>query len=113
MLNNPKTINFNMPEISKCTIKSIKSYVVPYRREGMKIVHENINGKHIIHNYGQGSSGVILAYGSAYIAIKALMIKVDINKSVDVAIIGGGINGIMTAIELLKRGFKVTVYSET
>jgi heterodisulfide reductase subunit A-like polyferredoxin len=52
-----------------------------------------------------------MAYGSAFIAIKAMMIKIDNNNAANVAVLGNNINGIMTAIELVKRGFKIKLYS--
>lgn len=64
----------------------------------MRIEHEMINGKHVVHNYGQALSVVDLAYGSAFIAIKAMMIKIDNNKANNVAVIGNDINAIMTCI---------------
>ena len=66
----------------------------------------------MIHNYGQGLSSVDLAFGSAFIAIKAMMIKIDNNKANNVAVIGNDINAIMTCLELIKRGFRITLYSE-
>jgi hypothetical protein len=54
---------------------------------------------------------VDLAYGSGFIAIKAMMIKIDNNRAHNVAVLGDNINAIITSIELIKRGFKVTVYS--
>jgi hypothetical protein len=77
----------------------------------MRIEHEMISGKHVIHNYGQGLNTVDMAYGSAFIAIKAMMIKIDNNKANNVAVIGDGINAIMTCIELIKRGLRITLYS--
>ncbi len=39
------------------------------------------------------------------------MIKIDNNKANNVALLGTGPSAIMTAIQLLKRGFRVTLYS--
>ena len=76
----------------------MKQYSVPYRKEGIRIEHEFIDGKHLIHNYGHGSSGMCLAYGTAFLAIKAMMIKIDNTRAYDVAILGSGINAVMTGI---------------
>ncbi len=69
-----------------------------------------MSGKHVIHNYGQSGNEIDMAYGSAFIAIKAMMIKVDMNRAYNVAILGNDIIAIMTGIELIKRGFRVTLY---
>lgn len=57
-----------------------------------------VSDKHLIHNYGQSLNEVDMAYGSAFIAIKAMMIKVDNKRAYNVAILGSDINAIMTGI---------------
>ena len=93
-----KTNKFQLPEFSKRKIKAIHTEQIAHRREGIRVEHETISGKHLIHNYGQGLCNVDLAYGSAFIAIKAMMIKIDNNKANNVAVIGNDINAIMTCI---------------
>ena len=78
----------------------------------MRVEHEMIQDKHVIHNYGQGQSEIDLAYGSGFIAIKAMMIKIDNTRAHNVAVIGDNINAIMTGIELIKRGFKIVLYTQ-
>jgi ribulose 1,5-bisphosphate synthetase/thiazole synthase len=41
-----------------------------------------------------------------------MMIKIDNNKAINVAVVGSGISAIMTAVELMKRNFRVTVYTD-
>jgi len=53
-----------------------------------------------------------LAPGSAQLTVKSLNIFFDITKHVEVAVLGAGINGLFTAIEYLKRGYNVSVYSD-
>lgn len=57
-----------------------------------------VQGKHVIHNYGQGQSEIELCYGSAFIAIKSMMIKIDNNSAHNIAILGSNINSLITAI---------------
>ena len=66
----------------------------------------------MIHNYGHGNSGITLAYGTAFIAIKAMMIKIDNNKATNVSVVGSGLSAIMTAVELMKRWFRVKIYTD-
>jgi hypothetical protein len=40
----------------------------------MRAEHEEINGKHVFHNYGHGSSGITLAYGSVQMTCKSLIV---------------------------------------
>lgn len=92
------TIPFQLPEFSKSKITKVNQYTAPYRKEGIRIEHEFVNSKHLIHNYGHGNSGITLAYGAAFIAIKSMMIKIDNNKATNVAVLGSGITAIMTSI---------------
>lgn len=39
-----------------------------------------------------------LSYGSGFIAIKAMMIKIDNTKAYNVAVLGDNINAILTSI---------------
>ncbi len=57
-----------------------------------------LQNKHLIHNYGQGQAEIELAYGSAFIAIKSMMIKIDNTRAHNIAILGNNINAIMTSI---------------
>ena len=82
-----------------------------YREGGFRIDQENLLDKHIFHNYGQGDAELSLSYGSAYIASKIITVKQDASKIKEVAVMGNGINALMTSLELLKRGYKVTLYS--
>lgn len=52
-----------------------------------------------------------MAYGSAYIIGKSFKIFIDPSINPTCAVIGSGISGLMTAIELTKYGKLVTIYS--
>lgn len=77
--------------------------------------HEYLRGKHIFHNYGHGGAGISLAFGSGYISAKSVGVYVGPSKvkNVDCAVLGCGIMGLFTAIELSKRGYSVRIYTET
>lgn len=51
-----------------------------------------------------------MAYGCSYIASKMITLKKEINKNKEVAVIGGNVNGLMTTLELIKRGHRVNLY---
>jgi hypothetical protein len=84
----------------------------PYREGGIRLEYENIKDKHIFHNYGHGSSGVALAYGSAFMSLKQLSVHVKDDEINKCAVIGAGLIGLLTANELAKLGFNVTLYSK-
>lgn len=109
-------MNSNKQEILLPTFKADNEYQYSeythlYREGGFRIDQENLLDKHIFHNYGQGDAELSLSYGSAYIASKIITVKQDASKIKEVAVMGNGINALMTSLELLKRGYKVTLYS--
>jgi hypothetical protein len=84
--------------------------VRPFRASGVRLESELIQGKLIIHNYGYGGSGLTLSFGGAK---KVLEIIDRVNDPVkDIAVLGGGVAGLSVAYDLLKKGHKVTLYSE-
>lgn len=102
----------DLPDINIDNVAYIYSQAIPYRKGGIRLEHEVINDKHIFHNYGHGAAGLSLSYGTSYMSAKSVTIHLDATTFIDCAVIGAGVNGLMTAIELAKRNRKVTLYSE-
>lgn len=98
--------------LNASTKVTVISKVQPYRKGGIRLNHEEIDGKHIFHNYGHGSSGISLAYGSAYMSVKSLYTYISVDHPIDCAIVGSGLIALLTAMELVKSGHFVTVYSD-
>lgn len=91
--------------------KLVKVSSSTYREGGIRLQAEQINQKYIYHNYGQGESEVSLAYGCAYIVSKMITLKKQDTKTKDIAVIGGTVNALMTALQLSKRGHKIKLYT--
>ena len=70
-----------------------------------------LENKSIYHNYGHGGAEFSMAFGSAYMTHKLFSIKNDITKVKAVAVLGSNANALFTALELIKRGLRVTLYS--
>lgn len=109
-------MNSNKEEILLPAFKAEQEYGYTeyqhvYREGGFRIEQQNLKDKYIFHNYGQGDAELSLSYGSAYIASKIITVKQDASKIKEVAVMGNGINALMTTLELLKRGYKVTLYT--
>ena len=100
------------PIFNSKTLETVMTKVRSYREGGIRLEHQILNGKHIFHNYGHGSSEATLAYGSATLAVRSLSSKVEKNKPMKCGIIGGDLAGLMTAIELSKKGYIVTIYAD-
>lgn len=99
------------PDLTNCRLEAVFAKVRPFREGGIRLDHEEVKGKHIFHNYGHGSSGVALAYGSAFMSIKSISTYAKEEDVHTCAVIGSGLIGMLTAIELAKRGLNVTVYT--
>lgn len=98
-------------KITKKDLKGINYGIRPYRKTGIRLEKENLEGKTIFHNYGHGGSGVTLAYGSASKIVNIFMN--DTSKSVKkVAIIGCGYMGLFQALMLAKLGYAVNIYAK-
>ncbi|MEE2691215.1 MAG: FAD-dependent oxidoreductase [Pseudomonadota bacterium] len=94
--------------VSPERILGVRVGVRPYRPQGFTIRAEKFGGKIVIHNYGHGGCGVTLAYGCADLAMQA---AAPFAVS-DAAVIGAGVIGVTTALALLRRGARVTIYAE-
>lgn len=80
----------------------------PYRPSGFLLRPERLGEKLLIHNYGHGGSGMSLSWGTGYIAAEMAAER----SERQVAVIGCGVVGLTTAIQLQRRGFEVTIYAK-
>ncbi len=103
-----KTVPINPPNLETGYVAI--SGIRPYRNGGIRVAKEKIGNKVIIHNYGHGGAGVTLSWGTVQTAI-ALFDELDHNYREPIAIIGAGIIGLTTALLLLEKGHRVTLYS--
>lgn len=63
----------------------------------------------LVHNYGHGGAGMSLAWGTASLAAD-LAVEASSRQA---GVLGCGVVGLTTAIELQRRGFDVTIYAES
>ena len=80
----------------------------PWRRSGFRVERESIGGKELIHNYGHGSQGLSLCWGSSEFAVE----QVALTAPRRCAVIGCGAMGLTTARLLQERGWAVTIYAK-
>ena len=79
----------------------------PFRKIGPNLSVERLGDKTVCHNYGHGGSGWSLSWGSSRIAAdNALKTGAD-----SFAVLGCGALGMTTAILLLRKGKRVTIYA--
>ena len=101
-----------LPLISKENLTNARLFTAHFRKGGVRLEFETRKGKNIFHNYGYGFDGPILGYGSSNLSSRQLPLKFEIAKVGECAVLGAGMESLFTAIELMKAGRKVTIYSE-
>lgn len=86
----------------------------PVRETGIRIEHERMNNKEVFHQYGHGGSGVTLSWGSAKYTLQLLKDHQLPRQAQTqpIGILGAGVIGLTTAIELLDNGYPVTLYTK-
>ena len=80
----------------------------PHRATGYRLDAEKLEGKQLIHNYGHGGGGMTLSWGTANAAVGLMAGHAPAQA---VAVIGGGVVGLSTALLLQRQGFAVTIYA--
>lgn len=100
------------PTLTQDNLTCVVSKTQGYRKGGIRLEHEEVNGKHVFHNYGHGTSGISLAYGSSFMSVKSIYTFVNVDHPIDCAVVGSGLIGMLTALELVRSGHYVTVYSD-
>ncbi|MDH3440705.1 MAG: FAD-binding oxidoreductase, partial [Gammaproteobacteria bacterium] len=79
----------------------------PFRAAGFVVRTEKLGEKIIVHNYGHGSSGLTLSWGSSALAVRETVGM----EHRDAAVIGGGVMGLTSARLLQDAGWNVTLYT--
>lgn len=98
---------FVAPRITKDRIVRVIVGHRPYRPSGFVVRRDEIDGKHIIHNYGHGGGGITLSWGSSALAVREAM-GLPVGNA---AVLGAGIMGLTTARLLQDAGWRVTIYT--
>ena len=98
---------FVAPRITRDRIVRVIVGHRPYRRSGFVVRRDELDGKHVIHNYGHGGGGITLSWGSSALAVReSLGLQIG-----DAAVVGAGIMGLTTARLLQDAGWNVTIYT--
>lgn len=80
----------------------------PLRRGGPMLSVQDLEGKLIASNYGHSGSGWTLGPGSVKYVLDLLEEKMSLsnmNKEEPITIVGAGVMGLMSAVELEQRGY--------
>jgi len=80
----------------------------PMRKESPMMYVEKNGDKIIAHNYGHGGSGWTLAPGATKYVVNLLKQKLEeenISKNEPIAVVGAGVLGLFSALDLLDQGY--------
>jgi len=80
----------------------------PFRSSGFLVRGERFGEKTVIHNYGHGSNGMSMSWGTSHLAMEEAL-KTGETAA---AVIGCGAVGLATARLLQRQGLAVTIYAE-
>lgn len=82
----------------------------PCRHGGLRLENEQLGDKRVVHHYGHGGCGVTIAFGTAGFACDLVSSEAQIDEPI--AVLGGGVVGLVTARKLAEQGYKVRLYAE-
>lgn len=80
----------------------------PFRTSGFLVRAERFDEKTIIHNYGHGSNGVSMSWGTGHLAMEEALKTGETTA----AVIGCGAVGLAAARLLQRQGLGVTIYAK-
>lgn len=98
---------FARPNISWDRIIRTSVGLRPGRRPGFRVEAQRLGDKIIIHNYGHGSRGMTLCWGTSEMALE----EARLTEQTRFAVIGCGAVGLATARLLQQEGHAVTIYA--
>src|SRR5690242_19684906 len=95
------------PVLKEASIDQRFACTRPMREGKFNISAEEVNGKAVIHCYGHGGSGCTTLFGSVERSIELYEKEFGKRPKTPIRVIGSGIIGLTTAIELTRRGYEV------
>lgn len=108
-------IRLTPPLLSPDHVDKKISCIRPHRERIFNVSMEHKDGKTIFHNYGHGGAGWTFLFGCVNESIRQFESTVLQDSSLkyhSIAVIGAGCYGLLTAIMLAQRGFKVTIIAK-
>ena len=80
----------------------------PFRTSGFLVRGERFGDKTVIHNYGHGSNGMSMSWGTGHLAMEEALKT----EETTAAVVGCGAVGLATARLLQRQGLSVTIYAK-
>ena len=106
-----KVINLIPPSLNESNIKQRITCIRAHRERIFNVSPQILGEKLIVHNYGQGGAGWTFLFGCVYEAIRLFEHNKPSKKTL-LAVIGAGCYGLLTAIILARKGYKVRIIAK-
>ena len=110
-----RIVNLTPPLLSLEHIKEKITCIRAHRERIFQVKTEIQNNKLICHNYGHGGAGWTFLFGCVNESIRQFEDQLQQNPSFGnkpIAVIGAGCFGLLTAIELSRRGYQVSILAQ-
>lgn len=107
-----KVVNLVPPQLSDQAIKEKIICIRGHRERMFNTSYEQINNQFVFHNYGHGGAGWTFLFGCVNESLRQFEQQVANYPSLKkqaITIIGAGCYGLLTAIELARRGYHVRI----
>ena len=107
----PRRPPINLPLVNISWDRVIRTTVGlrPHRPSGFVLKAEKFDDKTLVHNYGHGGTGHSLGWGTGSLAADMALEQ----SARQAAVIGCGTVGLTAARQLQRRGFDVTIYTQS
>lgn len=110
-----RIVHLTPPLLSLEHIKEKITCIRAHRERIFQVKTEMVNDTLICHNYGHGGAGWTFLFGCVNESIRQFEEQLNQNPSLknkSIAVIGAGCFGLLTAIELSRRGYYVRIIAQ-
>jgi hypothetical protein len=108
-------VNLVPPILSDDAIKEKIICIRGHKERMFNTSYERIGAQHIFHNYGHGGAGWTFLFGCVQESIRQFeefIEQMAVSKNQRITVIGAGCYGLLTAIELTRRNYRVRIVAE-
>lgn len=110
-----RIIKLTPPLVSADHVNEKITCIRAHRERLFRVEAQTVGNKIICHNYGQGGAGWTFLFEAVKSCIGMLELEVEKNpafKNKPIAIVGAGCYGLLTAIELARKGHAVRIIAK-
>lgn len=108
-------VNLVPPALCDLSIKEKIICIRGHKERMFNTSYERIGRQHVFHNYGHGGAGWTFLFGCVQESIRQFEEQIallHIRKKMPITIIGAGCYGMLTAIELARKDYRVSIVAD-